>query len=37
VLLIGWLVLALCVLGVLDTAIDLRGRVARKRGPPALS
>jgi hypothetical protein len=37
VLLIGWLVLALCVLGVLDTVIDLRGRVARKRGPPALS
>jgi len=36
VLLIGWLVLALCVLGVLDAAIDLRGRIARKRGPPAL-
>jgi hypothetical protein len=37
VILIGWLVLALCLLGVLDSAIDLRGRVARKRGPPALS
>jgi Predicted membrane protein (DUF2232) len=37
VLLIGWLVLALCLLGILDSVIDLRGRVARNRGPPALS
>jgi hypothetical protein len=37
VLMIGWLILAICLLGVLDTAIDLRSRVARKRGPPALS
>jgi hypothetical protein len=37
VFLIGWPVLALCLLGLIDTAIDLRGRVARKRGPPALS
>jgi hypothetical protein len=37
VLMVGWLVLALCLLGILDTAIDLRGRAARKRGPPALS
>ncbi len=37
VFLIGWPILALCLLGLIDTAIDLRGRVARKRGPPALS
>ncbi|HYC16888.1 MAG TPA: DUF2232 domain-containing protein [Pseudolabrys sp.] len=37
VLLIGWVVLALCILGVLDSAIDIRGRVARNRRPPALS
>jgi Predicted membrane protein (DUF2232) len=37
VLMVGWLILAICLLGVLDTAIDLRSRVARKRGPPALS
>jgi hypothetical protein len=34
---VGWLVLALCLLGLVDAAIDLRARVARKRGPPALS
>jgi hypothetical protein len=37
VFLIGWPILALCLLGLIDTALDLRGRVARKRGPPALS
>jgi hypothetical protein len=37
VFLIGWPMLALCLLGLIDTAFDLRGRVARKRGPPALS
>ena len=37
VLLLGWPILALCLLGLVDTAIDFRGRVARKRGPPALS
>ena len=37
VLLIGWLVLAFCLLGVLDSAIDLRGRIARKRSPSSLS
>jgi hypothetical protein len=37
VFLLGWPILALCLLGLIDTAIDLRGRVARKRGPPALS
>lgn len=37
VILLGWPILALCLLGLIDAAIDLRGRVARKRGPPALS
>ncbi len=37
VLMIGWLILVLCLLGVVDTMIDLRARVASKRGPPALS
>jgi hypothetical protein len=37
VILLGWPILALCLLGLIDNAIDLRGRVARKRGPPALS
>lgn len=36
VFMIGWLILAVCLFGVLDTAIDLRGRIARRRGPPAL-
>jgi hypothetical protein len=36
VLMIGWLILALCVLGALDTMIDLRARVSRTRGPPAI-
>jgi hypothetical protein len=35
VLVFGWPVLALCLLGLIDAAIDLRARVARKRGPPA--
>jgi hypothetical protein len=36
VLMIGWPVLALCLLGLIETAIDLRARVARTRGiPPA--
>jgi hypothetical protein len=35
VLLLGWPMLAFCLLGLVDAAIDLRGRVARKRGPPA--
>jgi len=37
VLMVGWLVLAICLLGVFDTLIDVRGRVARKRNPTALS
>jgi hypothetical protein len=35
VLVFGWPVLALCLLGLIEVAIDLRARVARKRGPPA--
>ena len=35
VLVFGWPVLALCLLGLIETVIDLRARVARKRGPPA--
>lgn len=35
VLIFGWPVLALCVLGIAETAFDLRARAARKRGPPA--
>ncbi len=35
VLVFGWPVLALCVLGLIETAIDLRARIAHKRGPPA--
>jgi len=31
----GWPVLALCAVGLIDVAFDLRPRVARKRGPPA--
>ena len=34
VIVFGWPVLALCLLGLIDTAFDLRARVARKRGPP---
>ena len=36
VLMFGWPVLALCLLGLIETAIDLRARIARTRGlPPA--
>jgi hypothetical protein len=35
VLVFGWPVLALCTLGLIETAIDLRARIAQKRGPPA--
>jgi hypothetical protein len=31
-----WPIFALCLLGLADTAIDLRGRVARRGGPPAV-
>jgi len=33
VLMVGWLILAVCLLGVFDTLIDVRGRVARRRKP----
>jgi hypothetical protein len=37
VVLFFWPVFALCLLGLADTVIDLRGRAARKGGPPAVS
>jgi len=37
VIVLGWPLLALCLLGLFDSIVDLRGQVARKRGPPALS
>ena len=36
VLVIGWPVLALCLLGLIETVIDLRARVARSRGMPPI-
>jgi hypothetical protein len=33
---IGWPVLAMSVLGLADIVLDIRARVARKRGPPSL-
>jgi len=35
VLVFGWPMLALCLVGIVDAVFDLRGRIARKRGPPA--
>ncbi len=35
VLVLGWPALVLMLLGLTDTALDLRGRTARKRGPPS--
>jgi len=35
VIVFRWPVLALCLLGLIETVFDLRGRAARKRGPPA--
>lgn len=37
VIVLGWPLLALSLLGVADTAFGLRERFARKRGPPAIS
>ena len=37
VFLLGWPMLALCLLGLIDTAIGLRGRVSARRGPPTRS
>jgi hypothetical protein len=34
VFIFGWPVLVLSLLGLADTALDLRGRAARRRGPP---
>jgi hypothetical protein len=33
---VGWPVLLMSILGLADTVLDIRGRVARKRGPPTL-
>ena len=30
-----WPILGLCLLGLIDSVVDLRTRVARRRGPPA--
>lgn len=35
VIVFGWPILALCVLGIADNIADIRGRLARKRGPAA--
>jgi Predicted membrane protein (DUF2232) len=35
VIVFGWPVLALCLLGLFESVFDLRARIARKRGPPA--
>ena len=37
VLVFGWPVLALCLLGLIEAVIDLRARIAPTRGPPALT
>jgi hypothetical protein len=37
VVVFGWPILALCLLGLIEAAIDLRARVARTRGPPSHS
>ena len=37
VLVFGWPILALCLLGLIEAAIDLRARVARSRAPPSHS
>ena len=37
VILLGWPMLALCLLGLVDTAIGLRVRVSARRGPPTRS
>lgn len=35
IIVFGWPVLVLCVLGLIETAFDLRVRVTQRRGPPA--
>jgi hypothetical protein len=37
VIVLGWPTLALCLLGVIDTIVNLRARISGRHGPPALS
>lgn len=37
VIVFGWPVLALCLLGLVEIAFNIRARVARKRGPPTVT
>jgi hypothetical protein len=37
VIVFGWPVLVLCLLGLIEIAFNIRARVARKRGPPAVT
>jgi len=37
VIVFGWPVLVLCLLGLVEIALNIRARVARKRGPPAVN
>ena len=37
VLVLGWPVLALCLLGLIEATIDLRARISPTRGPPAIT
>jgi hypothetical protein len=37
VIVLGWPILALCLLGVIDTIVNLRTRISGRHGPPALS
>ena len=37
VIVFGWPVLVLCLLGLVETAFDLRARIAKKRGPPSVT
>jgi hypothetical protein len=37
VIVFGWPVLALCALGLVETAFALRTRMAQRRGPPAIT
>jgi len=36
VLVFSWPVLVLCLLGLIEVVFNLRDRIARRRGPPAL-